>query len=391
MRSYWGWHSLNISLVATLLILAGSLPIPAHAQASSNGSKPGLTKRVVGDYGYWSKYQTPAYGAKQIPYKKLTHINHYGVSFGSDASLYVPDGFLEPALIRKAHKAGLKVLLGLGGDFWALDGHPVLVATLVGNLWDFISQNGYDGVDIDWEYPTADETDTFYGLMQALRNTLTSPTYVISADVPPWGGDGSGYAIPQVDPLLDYFNIMMYDCAGPWTEDGQLNSEIFWDANDPDPWECQPGGAANEAIAIFLQEGVAPQQLNMGTPFYGYFYTNVSQLWGECANSSNTKDGMCDASVRSVNYGTFIKPRINNRGWVTFYDEVALVPYMLRKGGKPGFITYDDPYSTYYRVWHSDWQEGLGGTFMWSLDADYDGQSQDLLDQMYAASLNRQN
>jgi GH18 family chitinase len=38
-------------------------------------------------------------------------------------------------------------------------------------------------------------------------------------------------------------------------------------------------------------------------------------------------------------------------------------------------------------VWYADWQWNLGGTFMWSLDADYDGQTQDLLDAMYAASL----
>lgn len=387
MRSHLEYRNLLLWTAATILILTGILPTLARAQRSPNNSKSQLTKRVVGDYGYWSKYQTPAYGAKQIPYKKLTHINHYGVSFGSDASLYVPDGFLEPALIRKAHKAGVKVLLGIGGDFAALDGNPNLTATLVGNLWDFITQNGYDGIDIDWEYPTSGEADTFYGLMQALRNTFTSPTYIISADVPPWGGEGTGYSIPQVDPYLDYFNIMMYDCAGPWTEDGQLNSEIFWDTGDPDPWECQPGGAANEAIAIFLQEGVSPSQLNMGTPFYGYLYTNVSALWGECPNASHTKDGDCDGTVVSVNYGTYIKQRINKKGWQTFYDEVSLVPYMLRANGGKGFITYDDMSSTYYRVWYADWQQNLGGTFMWSLDADYDGQSQDLLDQMYTASL----
>jgi GH18 family chitinase len=32
---------------------------------------------------------------------------------------------------------------------------------------------------------------------------------------------------------------------------------------------------------------------------------------------------------------------------------------------------------------------GLGGTFMWSLDADYDGHSQDLLEAMYQATMNR--
>jgi hypothetical protein len=46
---------------------------------------------------------------------------------------------------------------------------------------------------------------------------------------------------------------------------------------------------------------------------------------------------------------------------------------MLRADGTPGYITYDDSFSTYYRIW--------------SLDADYDGHSQDLLDAMYAATL----
>jgi len=59
---------------------------------------------------------------------------------------------------------------------------------------------------------------------------------------------------------------------------------------------------------------------------------------------------------------------------------------MLRTDGKPGYITYDDAISTYYRIWYSVWQRGLGGSFMWSLDADYDGHSQDLLDAMYLAT-----
>ena len=387
MRTHSEHSKFCIRLAAMLLAGLGVLCANAQSQDSSTASASQLMKRLVGDYGYWSKYQTPPYGAAQIPYSKLTHIIHFGVSFGSDATLYIPDGFIEPALLRKAHKAGVKVLLGLGGDFSALDGDPKLTATLVDNLWTFMSEKGYDGIDIDWEYPTAEESNTFYGLMLALRTAFAAPNYFISADVPPWGDEGAGYDIPHVDRLLDYFNIMMYDCAGPWTQDGQLNSEIFWDPNDPDPWECQPGGAANEAIRIFLQEGVSRSKLNLGTPFYGYFYTNVSQLWGECPNASHTRDGNCNNTVLTVNYGTFIKQRIDKKGWQTSYDQIALVPYMLRTNGKPGFITYDDVFSTYYRVWYADWQEKLGGTFMWSLDADYDGQSQDLLDEMYAASL----
>jgi chitinase len=89
----------------------------------------------------------------------------------------------------------------------------------------------------------------------------------------------------------------------------------------------------------------------------------------------------------SQNYGTLFKERINQYGWRTFYDQYSLVPYMLRADGKRGFITYDDSFSTFYRVAYSAWSRGRSCSFMWSLDADYDGHSQDLLDAMYNASL----
>jgi len=352
---------------------------PWLSRAQGQQDPPQLTKRLVGDYGYWSRTQTPPYSSAQIPMSKLTHINHAGVSFDANANLVVPKGFLEPALIEKAHAAGVKVLLLLGGDFGALETQANLVQTLVNNLQVFEDAHGYDGVDIDWEYPsTPQDAATFLNLMAALRGAFPSPTFVLSADVAPWGG--SGYNFSNVTSLVDYFNIMMYDCAGPWTDDAQLNSAIFPDPFNPATYNCEPGGTVKEAIDIYLNQlDIAPAQLNMGTPFYGYLYENVSALWGFCTNCANT--------VISENYGTFIKQRINQNGWRTYYDTYSLVPYMLRTDGKPGFITYDDPFSTFYRVAYSEWQRGLGGSFMWSLDADYDGESQDLLDAMYNASL----
>ena len=376
-------HRLSAGLVIFVLVGLVSVlsAIPVYGQVSSTGAS--LPKRLVGDYGYWSRVQTPPYSAAQIPFNELTHVNHAGVSFNAFANLVVPTGFLEPELIQNAHAAGVKVLLLLGGDFPALDINPALITTLVGNLQTFINNNGYDGVDIDWEYPsTVLDRQTFFNLMAALRAAFPSPTYLISADVPPWGG--YGYDLSGVEPLVDYFNIMMYDCAGPWTDDAQLNSAIFPDPHNPEPYECEPGGSVEEAANIFLNQMNLPaSKLNMGTPFYGYFYQNVSALWGSCTN--------CGSTVLSENYGTFIKQRINRQGWETYYDPVSLVPYMLRTDGKPGYITYDDYFSTYYRVWYSVRRRGLGGTFMWSLDADYDGHSQDLLDAMYRATVQSNN
>jgi chitinase len=177
-------HRLPTSLALAVVGLAAFLPL---AQGQATAANP-LPKRLVADYGYWSRTQTPPYSSDQIPFKKLTHINHAGVSFGADGSLTIPAGFLEPELIEKAHAAGVKVLLLLGGDFGALVATPALVDTLVDNLRKFIVGHAYDGLDIDWEYPaTTADRKTFHQVMTELREAFPSPHYVLSADVPPRG------------------------------------------------------------------------------------------------------------------------------------------------------------------------------------------------------------
>ena len=52
---------------------------------------------------------------------------------------------------------------------------------------------------------------------------------------------------------------------------------------------------------------------------------------------------------------------------------------------------HSDAFSTYNRVAHSVWGRHLGGSFTWSLDAGYGGNSQDRLEAMYNASLPQAN
>jgi chitinase len=351
----------------------------AVAKAQTSTTTTTLPKRLIGDYGYWSRTQTPPYSSDQIPFNKVTHINHAGVSFDANGNLIIPSGFIEKALLTKAHNHGVKVLLLLGGDFTGMETTTGGLAALQQNLQAFIQEYGYDGVDIDWEYPSSpQDTAFFHALMLGLRSILPTPQYLISADVAPWGG--TGYDFPDTKFIVDWFNIMTYDCAGPWTDSAQLNSAIFPDPNDPESYNCEPGGSVKEAIDIYEGLGIAPAMMNIGTPFYGYIYHKANALWGFCPNQD------CSNSVDYENYGTFFKQRINAMGWRTYYDPYSLVPYMLKADGSEGFITYDDSASTFYRVWYTDWARGLGGTFIWEIDADYDGTTQDLLEAAFNAS-----
>lgn len=373
-----------------LAVALWAVAVPAVARAGDGGasrSSRSWQRRLVADYDAGSKFLPApyAYSADQIPYTQLTDIIHAGLGFDEDGNLQVPDGFVEPELNQRAHEAGDRVILLLGGDLSQYEARPESsLQKLIANARQFVLEHDYDGLDLDWEYPaTAEDTAILLKFERAMRAALPSPRFILSIDVAPW--TASAYDARDLHLVIDWFNIMTYDCAGPWTAHAQLNSPIFWDPHNPAPEECEPGGSDRQSSRIFLAD-VPAWQLNQGTPFYGYEYTNVSELFGECPNASTTDDGACDDTVLTVNYGSDVKAMLRSGSWVVHRDPYALVPYLLRRDGKPGFVTYDDFQSTYLRVLYSDYVAGLGGTFLWSLGEDYDGHSQDLLNAMSRAT-----
>ena len=223
----------------------------------------------------------------------------------------------------------------LGSVSRRLETNAAALPNLIGKLQSFVSKHSYDGIDIDWEYPASQlDHQTFFALMNALRTAFPSPRYLLSADVPPWGG--TGYDFPDVTPLVDYFNILMYGCAGPWTDDGQLNSAIFPIRITRSRTSVSREAAFRKRSIFIDQLQIPPSKLNMGTPFHGYLYQNVSTLFGPCTH--------CGKTVLSENYGTFIKQRINQDGWQTFYDTYALVLTCLGLTGNPATSLMTTPF-----------------------------------------------
>lgn len=359
-------------LLGVLLVLAGSLPIFAQ-------------KRLLSYYTMWSKSQTPPYSAAQIPYHKMTHIVHAFLLIDpkADGSLSIDPSLLEPALIAGAHAAGVKVMISIGGGdsvqaaaFSAIARTGAVRQAFVHNVHDFVVANGYDGVDIDWEAPNApDDTQPCILLMQTLRAQLPSPKFLLSMAI---GSDprtyGSGFDVPSLAPILDFINVMTYDFHGPWSNHSGHNSPMILNMADPG----LEGSLATSMELFEKTYGVPRRKLNIGTAFYGYDFEGAKSLWDVCN---------CGPTATYVNYGTYIKPRINQMGWKSFFDDVAQAPYLLYQGTQqgPAFITYDDAASTQAKTAFALGPRDMGGMFMWELSADYDGATQDLLDAMYRA------
>ena len=105
------------SVLPICLAMLFSLYFAAMTQQLAAQEDPSSPKRLLGYYPEWSKYKTPPYTAAQIPYSKLTHIAHAFVLLApaANGTLQIPSGMIEPALISDAHKAGVKVLVSIGG------------------------------------------------------------------------------------------------------------------------------------------------------------------------------------------------------------------------------------------------------------------------------------
>jgi chitinase len=359
-----------LKIAALAAVVAAILSI-----APLRGATTAEHKRLVAYYLYQDQGRTPAYAAKQIPYKKLTHLIHVAlvVDQAGDGGIQISRNAIEAQLVPKAHAAGVRVLVCVQGPAIAFSktaASPETRTRFAQNVKDFVLKYDYDGVDMDWEVPEG-RTDVANNVlqMQALRDALPAPRYLLSMATPAEPGRWGEYDFAHLTPLVDFYNVMTYDFHGPWTNHAGHNSPLF-------PTDSDPGhdGSIDESMNLYLNKlGVPPEKINLGTAFYGYEFP-VGQLNGECN---------CEKTTLSKGYGAYIKPRIGADGWVQSVDPVSMAPYLIHGSAAAGFITYDDADSTARKVVYALEVRNLGGVFMWELSEDYDGKKQDLLDSMY--------
>jgi len=340
------------------------------------------TPRLLAYYGYWDKWNVPPYNAYTIPYHELTHIVHsnIGPANKADGSLAVPNGFLDPNLISRAHAAGVKVEVCISGPaylFVVIDADPSLRATFAQNIANFAIANGYDGVDFDYEVPfSQSQADNFTQLVAAVRKLMPAGQYLLSAAVSSSPGGWGVYDFPGLTPLLDFYNVMTYDFHGAWTNHSGHNSPLYLSPLDPGQ-EGSLDTSTNEYMNLYA---VPAEQINLGTAFYGYAF-NVYGLWSFCAN-----DDLCgNAGAPTVIYSQ-VEELLKTGEWSENFDDLASAPYLLDPSAPMfGFITYDNPSSTSEKVSYALRKRHLGGVFMWELSQDYNGVSQPLLNAMHSA------
>jgi hypothetical protein len=187
--------------------------------SSSNATGP----RYVGwSTGYYTSWSQGSYPPTKINWKAFTHICHFSCGPNSSGGISGLGGTASTNLIAEAHKNNVKVLLcvggaGSGGSF-AGAANPTNRSKFISNMIKFMTQYGYDGIDLDWEELSG--ADAYYvALHKEMRDSLNkmTPRPLFTVAMANYLATVDG----QIWPYMDQMNSMTY-----WTQVSGLDGDF---------------------------------------------------------------------------------------------------------------------------------------------------------------------
>ena len=276
----------------------------------------------------------------------------------------------------------------------------------------------FDGIDLDWEFPNANDTANFTALLTEFRNELntltgtTGRTYQLLADLAAGpstpgaaadSGNDGGYDtinIAAVAAELNYMNVDGYNYAGDWSNATNDGSALY---DEPaNPLYGKPADDIDATVQYYMSKGAPAAKYTMGFPLYGAgwaggltssnggMYQNATGVTdptgattpngtspvpnangvGNCPTGDNQSSPTtgCDVLLTDglATYGTIVN--LLNNGFTPSYDSTRCAARMFNATTSTAF-SYDNATSVQCKV-NFIKSNGFGGGYVWALKDD---------------------
>ncbi|KAH7354207.1 hypothetical protein B0T11DRAFT_357537 [Plectosphaerella cucumerina] len=359
----------------------GNKPVP-RPQCSISSTP---MRRVVGYYEGWATGRAcNQFTPETIPNGVYTHLNYAFASIDPKTFRIVPAASADPDLFRRLVRKkeidpNLKVFIAIGG--WAFnDPGPTVTTfsdiarseanqrTFISSLVSFMNTYGFDGVDIDWEYPGAPDRkgrgEDFQNLPKFLRNIKgalgqNGARNGLSIAIPASYWYLQHFDIKKIAESVDFFNVMTYDQHGTWdTPTSWLGNHLNSHTNLTE---------IKEAMDLLWRNNIKPDQVNLGLAYYSRTFTasNANCMTKGCLFDSGSPKGRCSNAVGVLSNAEIVDMMKRPGAKVTLDREAAVK--ILTVGRE--WITYDDAESWKIKVDYAR-SQCLGGVMVWAISQD---------------------
>ena len=227
---------------------------------------------------------------------------------------------------------------------------------------------GFDGVDIDWEYPSAPERsgkatdfESYVKFLTFLKAALgrSGHKYGLSITLPSSYWYLKNFDIVKLSESVDWFNMMSYDLHGTWdSSDKWIGAIVQAHTNLTE---------INQALDLLWRNDIDPAKVVLGLGFYGRSFTlaNPSCTDPGCPFSGGGRAGECTANVGTLSYAEI--DRLVASGAKVDLIKDAAVKRVLWGGDQ--WVSYDDAETMAMKVDYAN-TNCLGGTMIWAVSLD---------------------
>jgi chitinase len=422
------------SMLGTLLVGILTFIVCIHAAAQDRSRSDDHTKVVGGYFEEWGIYYA-GFNVANLQQNgvadKLTHLTYAfgGVtasgctiadSWADFQSPYLPSvsgvpypgplygNFAALQQLKQFHPK-LKVLISLGGASAAAtagfvtaastaQGRTAFAASCIdlfinGNVAPGISAAGiFDGIDIDWEFPTAADKQNATALVQEFRAQLSAlgkanhKHYLLTMFAPAGADNYSNLELRKVARELDYYNLQGYDLHGTWETSTNHQAALFESRQDP---AFGQGLSIEPIVKGYLAANVPPRKIVLGIPLYGYGWTGVPNVnhglyqsstavapvllasgAATCPDLSGITAG-CDPLLTPgvMTYSTL--STLASNGYQSYFDRKRVAKWLYDSSSQT-FWNLEDPLIVRIKMLYvrSRVKDGLGGAYVWALKDD---------------------